>query len=335
MTTQTNGQNHISHPLAARIRRARSRRSVRALVYGVDGVGKSSWGRDAPNPFFLCAEEDDMPDHVMSVAPADYRDAVSIVEALIKDPMDRQTFVIDTIDWFEPMIVRYVCERDDPRYQGKLFSPDGKPFLEGYGYGKGVDVVVDELRNFLGRLDKLRNAHDMNIVLLGHAGSHRKRNEGGDDYDIVEPKVQKKCADLYCEWPDVTLYAEFKKVVIAAAPDKVGAKAKVISQNERICWTQRRGAHRAKNRCGMPEQIPLSWAEFARYALADIPALRQQLDRKLNELGNEAVRDRVHAKIAEERGEAGVFLRAIEWVDKQLEKAAKKKTEQEEKEAGQ
>jgi hypothetical protein len=290
------------------------------LLYGPEGVGKTSFLRDAPDPLILCAESANHSGGSY-LTPKSWLDTLDIVRALYKDPMGYKTLGFDTIDWLEPLAVRHVCERDNDRCKKKLILEDGRTNLDGYGYGKGSDALLEEWRVMLHALSALSERHGMNIVLLGHYGTLREKNLAGDDYGIIGPKIDKKVMQLLCEWPDAVLYAEFTREVVAVAnPEQKGSKAKVVTSGDRICWTQNRGAHRAKNRDGMPEHIPFSWAEFARYALADHAALRAKIDALLKTIGDPALDRTVREYIVKNRNESGPLLRSIERLEARLAK---------------
>jgi hypothetical protein len=287
-------------------------RAVRVLLHGEGGIGKTSFGVASPSPFFLCPESSRLPSHVPSVKPDSWADALGIIRAFQADPMDRQTFVIDTIDWLEPAVTQHVCTRDNARYHGRLMLPDGRTHAESYGYALG-DVLLQEWRCFLEELDKLYIERGMNIILLAHTGAHRRRNAEGDDYDLIGPKIERKCADLVCEWPDAVLHAEFDKQLVRTADlERKNSKAKIITGGNRVCWARPRGAQRAKNRFGIPETIPLSWHEFARYALADVMELRQQIDAHLVARQDSSLTERVMAYLEQHPHEAGTMFRVLE-----------------------
>jgi len=289
--------------------------SVRVLVYGPDGIGKTRFGKEAPKPLFLAAESEHLPRSIPSIEPTDWNDLLTIVRALQDDPMGCETLVLDTVDWLEPKAILHICTRDTGMTKTPLILPDGSPYIEGYGYNHGYDVLVGEWRVLLVELDRLRAKHAMNIVLLAHAQAHRHKNVAGDDYGVIGPSVAKKTSDLLCQWCDAVLYAEFdRQLVQAPESNQPNAKAKVITKGTRICWTEHRGAHRAKNRFSMPPSIPFSWREFARYALADMDELRNRVHLQLEALSDEATRQRVQTYLRQQPEESGVLIQALRWI---------------------
>lgn len=310
------------HPLAARLYRQPASRSVRVTLYGGDGIGKTTFGLDAPDPFFLAAETSQFPASLPAVVPTSWQDVFQIVRDLYNQPFGRKTFVVDTVDFLYPYSVYYVCVRDHPSSSAKspLLLEDGRPCLENYPYGKGPKIVAQEWNYFLNALNELHLRHGMNIILLAHVGRHKIKNPGGEDYDMLGPAVDRETANLICHWPDAVLFAELFRKPLTETVDKIKAnaapkpkeRAKMITDGARVCWTQERQAHRAKNRDGMPEAIPLSWNEFARYALADLDTLQAQVDAKLAQINNPEITQKTNAYLASSRREAGTFLRTLE-----------------------
>lgn len=298
------------------MRKPTGKRSTRVLVHGVDGIGKTSFGRSAPKPIFVSPENPDLPPDIPSFIPESWEEAMWILQSFHADSLGYESIVVDTVDWLYPKTVAYVCNRDNSACKGRLLLHDGSPYLEGYGYGQGPKVVAQEWQRFLALLDAVRMRHGFNIVLLSHSGRHRVRNPGGEDYDIIEPNLDRETTDLLCRWPDTVLYAEFYREAVKTEDEKKKSNTKkMITNGARVCWTQYRGAHRAKNRSGMPEAIAFEWGEFARYALADLEKLQGEIAARLAVINDRSVESRVYAWLASQRPEAGPFLRAIENLD--------------------
>lgn len=313
------------HPLASRLYRQPSSRSVRVTLYGGDGIGKTTFGLDSPDPFFIAPEISKFPKTLPAVVPTSWADTFQIVRALAENPFGRKTVVIDTADFLYPYSVYYVCSRDNPGAKKPLLLEDGRPCIENYPYGTGPKIVAQEWTYLLGALDDLRARHGMNIIILAHVRRHKIRNTGGEDYDMLGPAVDRDTADLLCHWSDAVLFAElYRKPVIETTEKikthKTPGRTKMITDGARICWTQERQAHRAKNRDGIPEAIALSWHEFARYALADLEALQEQIDMKIEQISDAELTSKMRAYLTSSRYEAGTLLRVLERLDERLPK---------------
>src|SRR5271165_6939092 len=73
------------------------------LVYGVDGVGKTTFAAGAPNPIFIGQEHgSNNLDVSRGRAPKDFDEIVADLKELRDDQHDYKTVVLDSLDWMEP-----------------------------------------------------------------------------------------------------------------------------------------------------------------------------------------------------------------------------------------
>jgi hypothetical protein len=235
---------------------------MRVLLYGVEGVGKSSFAAGAPAPIFLGAEDGTAELDVTRLPNAqDWQDVLDGLHVLQTEKHPYQTLVVDTLDWAEPMLWKFICKRD------------GKDNIEDYGYGKGYVAALDEWRFFLQRLDGLRG-RGMHVVLLAHSWIKPFANPEGDNFDRYELKLNNKAAGLLKEWTDCVLFANYE--TFAKRNDKKQIKG--LSTGARFIYTERRAAYDAKNRYRLPPMLPLSWDEFATAAakIHSVPSAAEQ-----------------------------------------------------------
>jgi hypothetical protein len=221
----------------------------RILLYGIEGIGKSTFAASAPKPIFIEPESDGTAriNTNRLPAPEGWGDVIDAVDSLTADPHDYQTLVVDTLDAAEAMLWRFICKRD------------GKDSIEAYGYGKGYVAALDEWRVFMARLEKLRRERRMGIILIAHSWIKPFKNPEGDDFDRYEMKLHPRAGGLLREWCDAVLFANYE-VLTAKENDK--AKAKGVTTDNRIMHTRRTAAFDAKNRFGLPESLPLDYAAF-------------------------------------------------------------------------
>ena len=251
--------------------KGRQAHPTRVLLYGPEGVGKSTFAASAPAPIFLGAEEGTAQlDVTRFPQPETWPDASDAIDTLINETHEFKTLVIDTLDWMEPLMWDFICQRDSAGRKDKLTT------IEDYGYGKGYQVALDEWRKFLASLERLRKAKPMHVVMLAHSWIKPFKNpEEGGDFDRYELKINNKAAGLVKEWNDAVLFARYETY---AVKDKDTKRVRGVDNNgARIVRTERRAAYDAKNRYGLPEQMPLSWDEFMKGVEASQPADPTQL----------------------------------------------------------
>lgn len=227
----------------------------RVLLYGVQGVGKSSWAAQAPRCLFLDVEGGlgDIDCHRAAVT--NFADAMDALSSLFSDDHGYRWLAIDTADWLESLIWREVCAKKHVKN------------LEEIPYGKGYLYAIDLWRQVLEGMDALRSEKGMGIILLAHSKIDAFRNPEGEDFDRYAPRLHKAAAQIVMEWADEVLFCTYRTYVKAAADSGFSAKGagKGIGTGERVLRTQERPAHMAKNRLGLPEEMPLDWAEYAAY----------------------------------------------------------------------
>ncbi len=323
MTTATKPAPNGSGPAAAPVSRMNlgsivrkvERKSDRILLVGTEGVGKTTFAAEAPNPVFLCAE-DGIPPMLGEVSrfptPESLTDVLDAIRALIKEDHDRTTLVVDTIDWLEPLIWRELCTRNS------------WADIEAPGYGKGFTAAAEEWRKFLGACDALRQRKGMEIILLAHASIRTFQNPAGGDYARYECKLNKSAAALVKEWADVNLFAIHEEFVQVKAGKET---RKGVSTGRRVIHTERTAAWDAKNRYALPAELPLNYADYAAARAACKPAdpaeLIAEAQRLTDELGlDEATKNQTLQWIEKVRAEGAASLSRA--VDRLRSKVAEK-----------
>lgn len=286
---------------------------TRTVIYGPEGVGKSTFGAGAPSPIFLGAEDGTgQLDVSRFPQPDSFEDAMEAVRTLTREAHDFGTLVCDTVDWLEPLIWRHICLRDKQEN------------VEGYGYGKGYVVALDEWRRFLSALEGLRKAKRMHLVLIAHAWIKPFKNPQGDDFDRYEMKLHAKAGGLLKEWADAVVFANYETF---AKKDEKTKRVKGISTGARLLYTQRTAAYDAKNRYSLPEELPLSWADF--YAavqagqVAPAEELRAEILRKATQLPPD-IQKAVAETVQKAGGDASMLAQINNRVNARIHEAAEK-----------
>lgn len=234
--------------MLARVSGGKVQRPPRIVLYGPEGVGKSTFVANAPSPIFLGSEKGtDQLDVQRFPEPQQWGDVLMAVDELIDNETLFKSLGLDTLDWLEPICWAEVCR------QG------GKKSIEEFGYGKGYVAALDLWRVLLSKLEKLRDTRGMTIIALAHSNVKLFNNPTGDDFDRYELKLHLKTAGLWKEWSDIVLFAHYEEFVRKGANNKVRA----MSTGARVMHTQRTAAWDAKSRYPIPEQLALDWNDLA------------------------------------------------------------------------
>lgn len=239
----------------------RQRQPRRILLYGVHGIGKSTFGAMAPNPVFI-QTEDGLADIDTASFPRcqSYSDIVNQIMALCEEDHNFETLCVDSLDWLEPLVWQEVVNRRP--FTEKGASING---IEDYGYGKGYAFAIDIWKELIEGLDTLRRERGMSIILIAHAKVERYENPETDPYDRYSPKLHKHASALFQEWASEVLFATYKVHTKQTDEGFNKTRTRGIGTGDRILRTTERPAHLAKNRLNLPEEMPLDYSEFAKF----------------------------------------------------------------------
>lgn len=226
------------------------------VIYGPEGIGKSTFASQFPDPVFIDTEGSTKD---MDVARFERAESWTMLQEqiryVIRNTNICKTLVIDTVDWAEQMCVEDLCARN------------GKKGIEDFGYGNGYVYAKEEFGRFLNLLEEVVEK-GIHVVTTAHAQIRKfeQPNEMGA-YDRWELKIGKKTqsqtAPLLKEWADMVLFANYKILVYNV--DNQGAqKGKNKAQGgKRVMYTSHHPCWDAKNRYGLPDEIPFDYGEIA------------------------------------------------------------------------
>lgn len=186
-------------------------------VYGVEGVGKSTFAAHFPTPLFIDTEDSTKElDVARFDKPTSWEMLLQEVRYVIDHPEVCKTLIIDTLDWAEKLCIKSVCAK----YQ--------KNGLESFDYGRGYTFTYESFGELLNLLSEVTN-RGIHVVLTAHAAT--KRREQPDEfgtYDCWGLKLidSPKCsiANMVKEYVDILLFVNYKVMVVAA--DDKGKKHK-------------------------------------------------------------------------------------------------------------
>lgn len=225
----------------------------KVVIYGPEGIGKSTFASKFPNPVFIDTEDStkDM-DVARFDKPASWQYLLDEIEYVKNNPGVCKTLVIDTIDWAEMLCIEHICNKHQ------------KNGVEDFNYGSGYIYVKEEFGRFLNKLSDVVDK-GVNVVLTAHA--QIRKFEQPDEmgaYDRWELKLGKKTSSqtspLVKEWADMLLFANYKTYSVAA--DDKGKKHKAQG-GSRVMYTSHHPCWDAKSRYGLPEQISFDYSEIA------------------------------------------------------------------------
>ena len=255
------------------LKRGKIARPQKAVIYGPEGVGKSTLASQFPSPVFLDTEGGTH--HLDVVRFPDVRswdDVLAAAKSLAAGGHEFKTLVIDTADWLEKRLAEHLCRKAN------------KESIEDFGYGKGYVLIAEEFAKFLASLDTLL-ACGMHIVFLAHSTVRKFESpDQAGSYDRYELKLSKQVAPLVKEWADLILFTNY---VTKVAESDTGRR-RGIGGRERVILTTHCAAYDAKNRHGLEEKLAFGYEAIAPvFASAPAaPAPKTQGERLAEVLGD-------------------------------------------------
>lgn len=220
---------------------------LKIVIYGTEGIGKSTFASRFPSPLFIDTEDSTKN---LDVARFDKPTSWSMLMQQIKYTKDNpdicKTLVIDTADWAEQLEIEDLCARK--KWSG----------IEDAGYGRGYQYSAEEFGKMLNALNEVI-AVGINVVVTAHACLRKvELPEEMGSFDHWEMKTSKKVAPMLREWADMVLFANYETIVVTTDSKKNKAQG-----SRRVMYTEHHACWDAKNRAGLAPKLPFDYNEIA------------------------------------------------------------------------
>ncbi len=229
----------------------------RLFIYGREGVGKTTLAACAPGVVFLDIERGLGLNACPHIPLNSYPEVVAALKALLHEPHDFQTVVIDSADWLERLIWDELC---------KAYGVSSIEKVDG-GYGKGYVHALTYWREIIDLLTKLRTEKNMMTIVLAHSKIERFEDPEESAYDRYSPRLNKHASALLCEWSDAVLFATSRMATRTetTAFNRTRTTATAVGKDggERILRCVGGPSCIAKNRYDLPTELPLNWDALA------------------------------------------------------------------------
>lgn len=224
------------------ITNTRKTKPMKVVLYGVEGIGKTTFVSHFPDPIFIDTEgSTGFIDAKKLPDPDNWAMLLEEINFMAQNPQGK-TLVIDTADWAEELAKQHLMAKH--KWQA----------IDQTDYGARYVALSNEIIRLLRGLEMVKNA-GMNVVLTAHAV--QKKFELPDQvgsFDRYVLKLEKRDAALVKEWCDMLLFANYKTTVVAS-----GSGSKKATGGQRVMYTTHMPAWDAKNRLGLPDELPFEY----------------------------------------------------------------------------
>ncbi len=236
----------------------------RILLYGVEGIGKSSWAASAQdcgrNPIFIPTE-----DGVNQIKCAKFPQAKSYQEvdryinSLLNEKHDYGMMILDSLGWLETWLNQYICEKHNIKS------------IKDLSYGTGYKAAMPIWEDLLSKFDRLIDKGIM-VVLLGHAAIQKIEDPDGSSYDNYAPKLHVNGKGIgiqrtIMEWADCVLFCKYQQFTKTEDEGFNRTRTVVSGIGKRMIYTTKQAAFNAKNRYSLPPEIPMGDQGYSDFSI--------------------------------------------------------------------
>ena len=220
--------------------RSRTPAPPKIIIYGQPGVGKTTFAASAGAVLLDCENGAGV---VPGLVRTPYLQSWLEMRRWLAEMVDRPSdpafaaLAIDTIDWMVQRIVEHVVVDLDGKSPNDITNTLGTAHG---GYFKAREIVQNIVyRELLPMLNAVADRR-VPIILLAHAANTKITTPEGFDQRLATPDLPQWIAPPFVEWADAVLYA-------------------YREGEQRVVRTEGTSVILAKNRYGLPAELPLSW----------------------------------------------------------------------------
>ena len=248
---------------------------LRCVITGHEGVGKTTLAAGAPSPIFLTTEDGLGLIDAPTIATDSHSKTNAILDELLNEEHDYRSLVIDAIDGEEPHIYAEICEKG------------GKHSIGDFGFNKGYVQSDDYWARLFHKLDALRAARTMNIIVISHVSANHIDDPVVGTYVRYEPNLHKRTVPLLTKWADMIGFLAPHRTARDEGDDTKNRTVRVATNSRnRYLHVSDDGRYIAKNRFGLtdPLEIPQSegWTVISQAVASQFAAAKNATEEEKN-----------------------------------------------------
>ena len=271
-------------------------RPLKVVIYGTEGIGKSTLASKFPDPLFIDVEGGTHQLDVRRVQKPDTWDGlIALVAEVAKADGICKTLVIDTADWCETLCAEHICAK----YNQKS--------IESFNYGKGYAMLGEEWGRLVAAMNAVIAA-GIHVVVLAHARQRKiELPDQAGSFDHYELKLSRQVAPILKEWSDLLLFCNYETFVVTT-----DSNTRKATGGRRVMYTSHSPVYDAKNRHGLPEVMDLDYSGIA-HLFGDAPKPRKPLDELRARMERDGITEEQVRQVVAQRGHYGPDIPITEY----------------------
>lgn len=209
------------------------------LLYGEPKIGKSTFASKFDKPLFLATEPGLNALETFQIPIASWENFLESCKLLATTKHDYKTVIIDTVDNLVKFCAEYMLGKHDATHESDM------------GYGKGYDIVANELLRALTKLGQLPPG----LVMISHAETKEIKTRTTSIHKTM-PTLSNKYRKIVLGMADLILYAH--------TVQRVNEETR-RPEESRVLETRAAEAYEAGNRtmaAHLPATIPFDYQAF-------------------------------------------------------------------------
>lgn len=234
-------------------------KAQKVVLYGVEGIGKSTFASQFPMPLYIDTEGSTTNMNVNRLPnPTSWTMLLQEVD-YVKQNQLCETLIIDTADWAEKICKEHLAALN-------------KWTDSSNDYGAKYIALEKEFGQLLNKLTDIVQ-FGTNVVITAHA--KLKKKEEPDQmgaYDRYQLKLEDRTSALLKEWADMVLFVNYETTIVTDSK----TQSKKATGGRRVMHTTHHPAWDAKNRHNLPEELPFDFGSIA-HIFQKAPVTQPQL----------------------------------------------------------
>ncbi len=235
------------------VQSGKRKKPFNVILFGVPGIGKSTWASEAPMPVFVGGEETgelDVARFPQAKTYQEFADQIAHFNNSVKG-LPYHTLVVDTLDSVEALLHQKILS-EDPKQTGSMIAAHG-------GYGKAYEIASGELTKLRVHFNSIRE-QGINLIFLAHSKKVQAVDAIlGMQYDTYELALHQKAQSVFVEWVSAVFFANY---IVHAQSGTNTEKIFATGDGQRVLLTEKRPGHLGKNRFSLPYEMPLDFGAF-------------------------------------------------------------------------